>query len=157
MPEGGLHCKERGCSVDQTFTSHPCPPRPDSRTPAASLMRGWNTPPLQTHILSSIHLYSSSPPPMCPQPQSSWPVICDLPVCGCNKVSTQLRIHFPGTYTTNHRLESLDTHRHKLCLARHTNQTVHKWQHEITNHCWSRKAIINRFHLCGAERGSKSL
>ena len=129
---------ERKGGVAQTFTSHSCPPRPDSRTPAASLMRGWNTPPLQTpHILSSIHLYSSLL--VCPQPQSSWPVICDLPVCGCNKVSTQLRIHFPGTCATNHRLESPDTHAHKLCLGSHTNQAVHKWQHEITNHRWRRK------------------
>lgn len=48
--------------------------------------------------------------------RSSWPVICDLPVCGGVTrlffFQTQLRIHFPGSNATNHRLESLDTHTH---------------------------------------------
>lgn len=98
-------------AVDQTFKSHTCPSRPDSRTPAASLMRGWNTPPLCTLPFSHPSIFYFSLP-VCPQLQSSCLVICDLPVCRCNKVSAQLRIHFPGTNATNHSLESLDTHTH---------------------------------------------
>lgn len=65
------------------------------------------------HTLTFSHpsiLYASLPTAT----QSSWLVICDLPVCWCNKVSTQLRMHFPGTSPTNHSLESLDTHTHTL-------------------------------------------
>lgn len=44
---------QRNADVNQPLMSRPCPPRPNSRTPAASLMRGWNTPSLQ--ILTFTH------------------------------------------------------------------------------------------------------
>lgn len=127
-----------GC-VNQTFLSHPLPTQTWQHDTCSLTDEGMKySLPANSYVSTSTHLYSSLL--MCSQPQSSWPVICDLPVWGCNKVSTQLRIHFPGTSTTNHRPESPDTHTntHKRCLC-HTNQALHKWQHEITNHCSRRK------------------
>lgn len=99
--------------------------------------------PPYSYIVSSVHFYSSLLTRS--QPQSSWPVICDLPVWGCNKVSMQLKIHFPvptqqitgwGPWIDAHALTRARAHNHCLC---HTHQTLHKRQHGITNHCWGRK------------------
>lgn len=86
------HLQQQKGRLNQTFMSQPCPPRPDSRTPAASLMRGWNTS-LHTLTLSGPSIYKFSPLARW-QPQSRWSVICELPVWGCYKVSMQLKIHF---------------------------------------------------------------
>lgn len=131
--------------------SQPCPPRPDSRTPAASLMRGWNTS-LHTLKLSGPSIYKFSLLTHW-QPQSSWSVICDLPVWGCYKVSMQLKIHFLlPTWQITVLSPWIDTHilthMHIHCLC-HT-QTQHR-----TNHVGEEKAIINRFHCVGPWKGLK--
>lgn len=136
--------------------SQPCPPRPDSRTPAASLMRGWKTC-LHTFTLSLPSIYKFSLF-TCWQSQSSWSVICNLPVWGCHKVSMQLKVHFllPTQQITapRHWIDThIYSHTHKYCLC-HTCQMLHKWQREITNHVGEEKAITNRFHLCQPERAS---
>lgn len=86
------------------------------RTPASSLITvEILLPSVRSH--SFIHPFYTLT--ASPEPLSSWVVICDLPVCGCNKVAMQLRIHFQGTNTTNHRLESHTQHERT-----HTNATI---------------------------------
>lgn len=65
--------------------------QPDTCSLADEEMK-YSFPPY-SYIVSPVHFYSSLLTRS--QPQSSWPVICDLPVWGCNKVSMQLKIHFP--------------------------------------------------------------
>lgn len=97
-------------SKKKKFKSHTCPfrARLHNTCSLTGVSLKFSFPFVLRHFLMHPSLISVSP--CANKPESSWLVICDLPVCGCNKVSAQLRIHFPATNTTNQGLESLGAH-----------------------------------------------
>lgn len=140
-PEGGFSAEEkrkRGRKSDIHVTALPTQTWQEDTCSLTDEGMKYSFP-SNSCILSSAHLYSYLL--VCSQPQSSWTVICDLPDCGCNNVSTQLRIHFLGTGATNHRLESPDTRANAHKLWHRVTQIKHytNGPREITNHCWRRK------------------
>lgn len=145
--------------VNQTFMSQPCPPSSDRKTPAASLMRAWNTPfhlrllPFSPHPPINIPISSCCSHGYC---RAAGRLFVACQAGGCNNVSTQLRIHFLGTGPeTNHggrspRIQTAEGEKQacKLChCVTQIKRLTHVAKWKLAIRLGGGMAVINWFHL----------
>lgn len=145
--------------VNQTFMLQLCPPSSGRRTPAAALMRAWNTPFHLRLLPSSSHPPVNSPISLCCLQgnfrAAGWLFVA-CQAGGCNNVSTQLRIHFLWTRReTNQerrspRIQTAEGEKQarKLCLCvTQIKRLTHVATWKLAIGVGGGMAIINRFHL----------